>query len=203
MARIFADNIVYLVPVVVPPRPRAIAPSGASVLAFRPSHRSVPMVAPITRAPRRALLLMLACVLPAALGFGYAVAHQNALQRVAAVAAPRTLALPGGATAQLDTGAALQLVAGDAPTVTLEQGSAQFTLPTGAAHALRVQAGEGEVTALPGRFRLTYSAHDAHVEAVAGTLTVRLPASDQQLTLHAGQAVDYGYDRLGLVQPAR
>lgn len=203
MARIFADNIVYLVPVLAPPRPRVTAPSGASVLAFRPSHRPVPMVAPITRAPRRALLLMLACVLPAALGFGYAVAHQNALQRVEAVATPRALALPGGATAQLDAGAALQLVAGDAPTVALEQGSAQFTLLPGATHALRVQAGEGVVDAAAGRFRLTRRAHGAHVEALAGTLTVRLPASAQQVTLHAGQAVAYGYDRLGLVQPAR
>lgn len=203
MARRFADNIVYLLPAVAPPRPRVAMAGGASVLAFRSAVRlaAAPVPASAARAPRRALLLALACVLPAALGFGHAVVRQQAQRQVAA-AAPRTLALPGGGTAWLDAAAALSYAATGPLAARLERGHAQFAAPANAARPLRVHAGEGVIDTANGRFALTRRDHAVRVEALAGTLTVRLPASGQQVTLRAGQALDYGYGRLGPVRPA-
>lgn len=205
MARRFADNIVYLLPTVEPPRrrPRAAMASGTSVLAFRPSARPAvaPTPAPATRAPRCALLLALACVLPAAFGLGHAMAHQHAMRHLTATTA-RTLALPGGGTAQLDAATALSYAATDPWAATLERGHAWFAASADAARPLRVRAGDGVIDTAGGRFALTRRGHAVRVEVLAGTLTVRLPASGQQVTLRAGQGLGYGYGRMGPVRPA-
>ncbi|HKR77719.1 MAG TPA: FecR domain-containing protein [Rhodanobacter sp.] len=147
------------------------------------------------------LLLAVACVLPAAIGTWRAVAHQAALRHVAtATGEQRTLALPGG-TALLDTDTVASVSAGDQSMVTLEDGRVQFDLKP-AAQAFSVHAGDGVVTASGGRFQVSRLAGEVRVVALAGAVSVSLPASNTQLTLHSGERVDYGYGRLGGVQPA-
>jgi len=231
MARIYADNVVFLMRpgeaarrrVERAPEPRtpspakAVAPGHRTVTASVPatqgySHTLAPRPAmqgearqheeaPIRRAPLRwVLLLAAACVLPMAALTWRAVAHQAALQHYAtAIGGQRTLPLAEGGSALLDTATSIS-VAADAPRVlTLERGRAQFD-PSG--RTLAVHAGDGVVRAAAGRFQLSRQAGEVRVTALAGTVAVQLPASNEQVTLQPGQQVDYGYGRLGGVQPA-
>ena len=232
MARIYADNVVFLMRPGETSRRRAerapepkAPPSGKAAVAghctmtgagapLGYSHTVAPRPA-ISHEPgqeqggtgaRRApllwvLLLATACVLPAAIGTWRAVAHQAALQHVAtATGGQRTLALPGG-TALLDTDTAASVSADGRPVVTLEHGRAQFDLKP-AAQAFSVHAGDGVVTTAGGRFQVSRLAGEVRVIALAGAVSVNLPASNEQLTLRPGEQVDYGYGRLGGVQSA-
>lgn len=233
MARIYADNVVFLmrpgeaarrrVERTPGPRPRpsgeasasghraSVAPGAHAPLGY--SHTVAPRPAISHEAGRQpgadarraplhwVLLLAAACVLPAAIGTWHAVVHQASLRHVAtATGGQRTLALPGG-TALLDTDTALSVSADARPVLTLERGRAQFDLKP-ATRAFSVHAGDGVVTAAGGRFQVSRLGHGFRVVALAGTVSVSLPASNERLTLRSGEQVDYGYDRLGGVQPA-
>lgn len=232
MARIYADNVVFLMRpgeaarrrVERAPEPRGPSP-GATIavshctmisanapLGYR--HTVAPRPAPgseiaqrtaagARRAPLRwVLLLATACVLPAAIGTWRAVAHQAALQHVAtATGEQRTLALPAG-TVLLDTDSAAGVSVGARPVLTLEHGRAQFAARPAAPQPFVVHAGDGVVSAAGGRFQVSRLAQEVRVAALAGTLSVKLPASNEQVTLQPGEQVDYGYGRLGRVQPA-
>jgi len=230
MARIYADNVVFLMRpgetsrrrVERAPAPKAPSPGEATAAGHRAmTSADAPLGYSHTVAPRPAinhessgqragarraplpwvLLLAMVCVLPAAIGTWRAVAHQAALQHVAtAIGGQRTLALPGG-TVLLDTDTAASVSAGDQPVVTLEHGRAQFD-PKPAARAFSVHAGDGVVTAADGRFQVSRLAGEVRVVALAGTVSVNLPASNEQLTLRPGEQVGYGYGRLGGAQPA-
>ncbi|OOG49933.1 hypothetical protein B0E52_00655 [Rhodanobacter sp. C06] len=231
MARIYADNVVFLMRpgeaarrrVERAPAPRTPSPEKAVALGHRTPTASVPATqgyshtlaprpamqgearhheeAPIRRAPLRWVLLLAAvCVLPMAALTWRAVAHQASQQHYAtAIGGQRTLPLAGGGSALLDTATSIS-VAADAPRVlALERGRAQFD-PSG--RTLAVHAGDGVVRAGAGRFQLSRQAGEVRVTALAGTVAVQLPASNEQVTLQPGQQVDYGYGRLGGVQPA-
>lgn len=233
MARIYADNVVFLM------RPgdaarrraeraserRALAPGEASPACCRPpaacaeaplgyshtvarrpaaSGEALPQIAiEARRAPLRwVLLLAAACVVPMAVGTWHAVAYQAGLRHVAtAVGEQRALALPGGA-ALLDTDTALSASAGAHPVVALQRGRAQFDAAPAAAPTYAVHAEGGVVASTGGRYQVSRFGHAVRVIALAGTVSVRLPASSEQATLRPGQRVDYGYGRLGGVQPA-
>lgn len=232
MARIYADNVVFLMRpgeaarrrVERAPEPRSPSPGAAiaashctttsanAPLGYR--HTVAPRPTPggeaaqrtaasVCRAPLHwVLLLAMACVLPAAIGTWRAVAHQAALQRVAtATGAQRTLALPAG-TVLLDTDSAASVSADARPVLTLEHGRAQFASGPAAPQPFVVHAGEGVISAAGGRFQVSRLARAVRVVALAGTVSVELPASNEQLTLQPGEQVDYGYGRLGRVQPA-
>ncbi|MEY2168730.1 MULTISPECIES: FecR family protein [unclassified Rhodanobacter] len=230
MARIYADNIVFLMrpgeasrrrveraPETRTPRsgeqaaparrtiPDANAPLGYShTLAPRTAVRDEVRQceeAPVRRAPLlRVLLLAAACVLPMAALTWRAVAHQASLQHyTTAIGGQRTLPLPGGGSALLDTATSVS-VAADAPhAVTLERGRVQFDT---SGRAIVVHAGDGIVRAAAGRFQVSRLSDAVRVTALAGAVTVQLPASHEQVTLRPGQQVDYGYGRLGGVEPA-
>ena len=227
MARIYADNVVFLmrpgetsrrraerVPETRAPSsrgqaaaghrpvPDANAPPGYShTLAPRPAvqvearpHREVP----VRRAPLRwVLLLVAACVLPAAALSWRAVARHASLQHYAtAIGGLHTLPLSGGGSALLDTATSVSMAAATPRTLTLERGRAQFDA---SGQTLAVHAGDGIVRATTGRFQLSRLADQVRVSVLAGTVTVQLPASNEQVALRPGQQVDYGYGRLGQV----
>lgn len=231
MARIYADNVVFLLrpgEAARPrgervPAPRTAAPGQVAAIGRHPSttdssaplgyrHTVAPRVAPAAanrpcvtarRAPlRRVLLLAAACVLPAAFGAWHAVAHQAALQHVVtANGEQRTLALPGGSVV-LDAASALDVSADATVAPTLERGRAQFTAQAGAPQAFAVRAGEGVTSTADGRFQLRREARTVEVVALAGTVTVHLPASNARVRLQPGEQLAYGYGRLGELQPA-
>jgi len=233
MARIYADNVVFLMRpgetarrrVERMPDPRT-PPSNETVAACRRtaaattdahaspgySHTVAPRPAVNSearqqvgargrRAPLRwVLLLATVCVLPVAVCTWRAVVHQASLQHYAtAIGEQRKLPLPDGGTALLDTDTAVGVSAGSRHRLDLERGRAQFD---SAAPPFAVQAGDGVVSAAGGRFQVSRLAHEVRVVALAGTVSVNLPASSEQVTLRPGQQVDYGYGRLGGVQPA-
>ncbi|GAB3779434.1 FecR family protein [Dyella agri] len=235
MARIYADNVVFLMrpgetarrrverapDTRTPPsnetvatcRHTAAATSANATLGY--SHtvapRSAVNVEVQPQAERRArraplrwvLLLAAACVLPAAVLTWRAVVHQASLQHYATTTGEqRKLPLPGGGIVLLDTDTAVSAPAGQQREWALERGRVQFDLASAATQPFAVHAGDGVVTAAGGRFQVSQLAHDIHVVVLAGTVSVNLPGSNEQLTLRSGQQVDYGYDRLGSVQPA-
>ena len=232
MARIYADNVVFLMRpgeaarrrVERAPATKASSSVAATAADHRPaSNANAPLGYRHTVAPRPAisvettpreeagtrraplrwvLLLATACVLPAAVGTWRAVVHQAALQHVATTTGEqRTLALPAG-TALLDTDTAASVSGDVRPVVTLEHGRAQFASQSGSSQPFVVHAGDGVVTAAGGRFQVARLAGEVRVIALAGTVSVSLPASNEQLVLQPGEQVDYGYGRLGGVQPA-
>lgn len=233
MARIYADNVVFLMRpgeaarrrVERAPDRRASSPdetaaarrfAAATVDAHAQpgySHTVAPRPAtgsgsrqhtgvPARRAPLlQVLVLAAACVLPVAVGTWRAVVRQASLQHYAtATGGQRVLSLPGG-TALLDTDTAASVSADARPLVTLERGRAQFA-STSAVPRFAVHAGDGVVSAAGGRFQVSRWAGLVHVVALAGRVSVSLPASSEQLTLRPGEQVDYGYGRLGGVRPA-
>ena len=160
--------------------------------------------APARRAPLRwVLLLAAACVLPVAVGTWRAVVRQASLQHYATtIGEQRKLPLPGGGTALLDTDTTVSVPAGQGHELKLERGRAQFDPKPAPSQPFAVHAGDGVVGAASGRFQVSRLAHEVRVVALAGTVSVNLPASSEQVTLRSGQQVDYGYGRLGAVQPA-
>lgn len=232
MARIYADNVVFLMrpgeaarrrveraPAAPRTPPSGEAPASvhraaacthaalgySHTVAPRPAIKHAACQRPGSgdrRAPLHwVLLLAAACVLPAAIGTWHAVAHQASLRHVAtAIGGQRSLALPGG-TVLLDTDTAVSVSAGAWPVLTLDRGRAQFDLKP-AAPAFSVHAGDGVVAAAGGRFQVGRRGRGFRVVALAGAVSVDLPASSERLTLQPGEQVDYGYGRLGNVQPA-
>ncbi|MEW9622883.1 FecR family protein [Rhodanobacter geophilus] len=233
MARIYADNVVFLLRpgeaarrrVERMPDPRAL-PAGETVAACRrtATGANAPLGYSHTVAPRPAvngeirqqagagsrraplrwvLLLAVACVLPVAVGTWRAVARQATLQHVAtATGEQRMLPLPDGGTALLDTETAVSMSAGERHELGLERGRAQFDLASAVSQAFTVHAGDGVIGAAGGRFQVSRLGGEVRVVALAGTVSVSLPASSEQVTLRPGEQVDYGYGRLGGVQPA-
>lgn len=230
MARIYADNVVFLMRPGEAARRRVervpeqrIPPSGETVAACRRTVTTTSMNAPLgyshTVAPRQAtggeirqgarraplrwvLLLVTACVLPVALCTWRAVVHQASLQHYAtATGGQRTLALPGG-TALLDTDTAVSVSADARPVVVLDRGRVQFDLQSGTQRPFTVHAGDGVISAVGGRFQVSWLAREVRVVALSGTVAVNLPASNEQVTLRPGEQVDYGYGRLDGAQPA-
>ncbi|MEW9571832.1 FecR family protein [Rhodanobacter sp. Si-c] len=231
MARIYADNVVFLM------RPgetarrrverapdRRSPPSNDTAVACHATSANASLGYSHTVAPRPAvdsgtrqqtganarraplrwvLLLAAACVLPVAVCTWRAVAHQASLQHYAtATGEQRKLPLPGGGTALLDTDTAVSTPAGQGRELRLEHGRAQFDLKPALSQPFAVHAGDGVVSAAGGRFQVSRLAHEVRVVALAGTVSVNLPASNEQVTLRPGQQVDYGYGRLGGTQPA-
>jgi transmembrane sensor len=231
MARIYADNVVFLMRPGETARRRverapesrtppageilaacrrtatgANAPLGYShTVAPRPAVGSgIRQQAGPRRAPLRwVLLLAVACVLPVAVCTWRAVARQAALQHYAtAIGEQRTLPLPDGGTALLDTDTAISMGAGARRELELQHGRAQLDLASTASPSFAVHAGEGVIDAAGGRFQVSRLAGEVRVVALAGTVSVSLPASSEQVTLRPGEQVDYGYGRLGSVQGA-
>lgn len=207
MARLYADNVVHL----MPPggAGRRCAERGA-LPAY--THTRAPRVLPLAGAeatPRAAtdasraslawvLLLATICVLPVAAGTWRALARQAQRQHIATVV-DEAHPLPAGGRMQLAAGTVLDRYP-DA--LRLQHGQLQLQLPPAAARALTVQAGEGEIASRAGgRVRVDRQAGHTRVMALQGAVSVLLPASDQGVILQAGQQVDYGYDRLGQPQP--
>lgn len=230
MARIYADNVVFLMRPGETSRrrvdglPETRIPRSSEQAA--PGHRASPCTnAPLgyshTLAPRLAvqgearqhqetpahraplhwvLLLVAACVLPMAALTWRAVARQASLQHYAT-------AIGGQRTLPLAGGGSALL--DTATSVSMAAGAPPaVTLERGRAQfdangqAITVHAGGGIVRASAGRFQVSRLADAVRVTALAGTVTVQLPAGEGQATLRAGQQVDYGYGRLGSVRPA-
>lgn len=213
MARVYADNVVLLMRPGEAARRRGVREAvsktsivAATVLAYRPA--TTPATAGAATRTRRttargmALLVMLALVLPAALGFGWSLWHQLAGQEITASPSARHFALPGGSTVWLDQSARMAVVAGTPDAVRLQQGRVRFDLAGLPGLPLRVQASDGVIVARGGQLQVDRTGQTVRVTTTNGTATVSLPASGARVVLQPGQQVAYGYDRLGQVQAA-
>lgn len=209
MARIYADNVVYMLPPGGAGRRRAER-AGAPAYTHTRAPRLLPLANPAasgrsamdtSRASLAWVLLLAAiCVLPVAVGAWRALARQAQREHLVTTASEtRTLPLPAGGRLQLAAGTVVDRYP-DA--LVLQRGQLRLALPPAAARTLAVRAGEGEIASLAGgRVRLDRQGGGTRVAALQGAVSVALPASGQGVVLQAGQYVDYGYGRLGRPQP--
>jgi transmembrane sensor len=118
---------------------------------------------------------------------------------VTGVGERRSVALPDGSLALLNTDSALALDHANPRQLRLLRGEAAFTVAPDRAHPFTVLSGGGSVTALGTRFILRQQHGDTQVTVTEHA--VRIARSGQARVLHEGARLTYGPAGIGAPQP--
>lgn len=111
----------------------------------------------------------------------------------------RSVALPDGSVAMLNTDSAIAVDAANPRSIRLLRGEAAFAVAPDRAHPFTVLSGQGSTTALGTRF-IVRQGHDG-TQVTVTQHAVRIARAGQARTLHEGEQLTYGPGGIGQPRP--